>query len=73
MYPNIIRLKDVIKRTALSRSTIYALMSKGQFPKQVQITERCIGWSEDTIHNWILKKLEIQQNKLGEKNDQNVR
>ena len=58
MYPNIIRLKEVIKRTGLSRSTIYALMSKDQFPKQIQITERCIGWSEDIIHDWILQKLE---------------
>lgn len=58
MYPNIIRLKEVIKRTGLSRSTIYALMSKDQFPRQIQITERCIGWSEDIIHDWILQKLE---------------
>lgn len=58
MYPNIIRLKEVIRRTGLSRSTIYSLMSKDQFPKQVQITERCIGWSEDIIHDWILQKLE---------------
>lgn len=58
MYSRILRLKEVMERTGLSRSTIYELMTKAQFPKQVQLSLRCVGWSEDDVHDWILDKLE---------------
>jgi prophage regulatory protein len=54
----ILRLKEVIKRTGLSRSTIYHLISEGQFPSPTRLTKRCIGWAEDVIHDWIVKRLE---------------
>ena len=61
MNSRLLRLKEVMNRTGLSRSTIYALIPKGEFPKQILITERCVGWDEDQIQNWILIKLERSQ------------
>lgn len=58
MYTRLLRIKEVMTRTGLSRSTIYELMSKGEFPKQVVLTERCVGWIEDEIQDWLLKRLE---------------
>lgn len=58
MHPRLLRLKEVIARTGLSRSTIYGLIRQGSFPKQVTITERCVGWVEDEIHDFILQRLE---------------
>lgn len=58
MFPCILRLRDVKERTGLSRSTIYELMATGEFPKQVQLTLRSVGWSEDEVHDWILARLE---------------
>ena len=55
---SLLRLPDVLKRTALSRSTLYDLIKKGQFPRQIQLSIRCVGWSEDEVHDWILKRLE---------------
>lgn len=50
----ILRLKDVIEMTGLSRSTIYAEIAKDRFPKQVQLTgARSVGWHESSITNWI--------------------
>ena len=57
-YSRILRLSEVKKRTGLSRSTIYELISKDQFPSQILVSERCVGWDEDAIQNWILEKLE---------------
>ena len=54
----ILRLKDVMERTGLSRATIYKLIKENSFPAQINITERCVGWSEDDIHDWVLQKLE---------------
>ncbi len=58
MYPKLLRIKQVQERTGLSRSTIYELIGKEKFPRQVLITERCVGWVEDEIHDWIVAKLE---------------
>lgn len=58
IYSQLLRLKEVMKRTGLSRSMIYELAGKGKFPKQILITERCVGWVEDEVHDWILQRLE---------------
>lgn len=49
----ILRLKAVLDRTGLSRSTLYRNIERGTFPKQVQISERCIGWREADIEGWL--------------------
>ena len=33
---------------------------KGQFPKRVQLTARCIGWSEDEVMRWLQQKMEVR-------------
>lgn len=49
----ILRLSNVLDRTGLSRSTLYRKIERGTFPKQVQISERCIGWRESDIDQWL--------------------
>jgi prophage regulatory protein len=49
----ILRLKIVLERTGLSRSTLYRKIEHGTFPKQVRISERCIGWREADVERWL--------------------
>lgn len=49
----ILRIKAVLERTGLSRSTMYRKMQNGTFPKNVQISTRCAGWRESAIHAWL--------------------
>ena len=49
----ILRRHQVEARTGLSRSSIYALMAKGEFPKPVQLTSKAVGWRSDSIDLWI--------------------
>lgn len=49
----ILRIKTVLARTGLSRSTMYRKMQKGTFPKNVQISTRCAGWRESAIEAWL--------------------
>lgn len=49
----IIRLPQVMKRTGLSRSTIYAYIEKGSFPKPFKIALRAVGWYESEVNAWI--------------------
>ncbi len=49
----IIRLKTVLARTGLSRTTLYRKMSEGTFPRQVKISVHGAGWRESAINRWI--------------------
>jgi len=49
----IIRLKTVLARTGLSRSTMYRKIKEGTFPCQVRISVHGAGWRESAINCWI--------------------
>ncbi|WP_316232329.1 AlpA family transcriptional regulator [Bradyrhizobium sp. SZCCHNR1051] len=49
----IIRLKTVLARTGLSRSTIYRKIAEGTFPAQIKISVNGTGWHESEISRWI--------------------
>lgn len=49
----IIRLKTVLARTGLSRSTLYRKIAEGTFPPQVRISVHGAGWHESAINGWI--------------------
>ncbi len=48
-----LRLKEVLRRTSLSRATLYRKIQKGTFPKQVRIATRCAGWRESAVNEWM--------------------
>lgn len=53
MQTSIIRLPKVKAKTGLSRSTIYAKVRDGTFPKSVQLGARAVGWLELEVDGWI--------------------
>jgi len=46
----IIRLKTVLARTGLSRSTMYRKIAEGTFPSQVKISVHGAGWRESAVN-----------------------
>jgi prophage regulatory protein len=59
----ILRLPRVIKITGLSRSAIYELIAKGQFPAQVNLGPRTVGWVECEVVDWIESRIATRPNK----------
>ncbi|MBC3919226.1 AlpA family phage regulatory protein [Undibacterium sp. CY18W] len=51
--PNLISIKQVQIRCTISRSTIYAYIKKGIFPKPYLIGVRAVRFSETEIDQWI--------------------
>ncbi|WP_312794544.1 AlpA family transcriptional regulator [Tianweitania sp.] len=49
----IIRMKTVLARTGLSRSTIYRKIAEGTFPGQMKISANGTGWHESEVNRWI--------------------
>ena len=71
----IIRLKEVVARTALSRSTIYGkLDSKSTqydpgFPPPLRLGRLSVGWVESELNTWILAMIEkrnLQQEQIND-------
>ena len=53
----LIKLNEVKAKTGLSRSSIYAYIDKGLFPKQVKLGERCVAWIDSEIESWVDGKI----------------
>ena len=49
----LLRLRDVIKMTSLSRTTIYDYMAEGNFPKNIHLGPKISVWIEREIEEWI--------------------
>ena len=56
----IMRLKEVIEKTGLAKSTVYNLISQGKFPKQIDLGARSVGWVDTEIEEWLLSKIELR-------------
>lgn len=53
MQTRIIRLRTVVARTSLSKSTVYRKVAEGTFPPQLKVGIHAAGWSEAEIDRWI--------------------
>ena len=53
----VIKLKDVIDTTGLSKSSIYAYMARGDFPKPIQLGPRAVAWIEEEVQAWLFEKV----------------
>lgn len=66
MYNNkndiiILRRKQVEAMTGLRRSSIYAKMSDGTFPKAIKLSERSVGWVEAEIQDWLNNRIAVSR------------
>ncbi|OEF00654.1 transcriptional regulator [Vibrio crassostreae 9ZC13] len=48
-----LKLKEVMQKTALSRSAIYRKMDEGSFPKSVSLGDRAVAWIESEVEEWM--------------------
>ena len=54
MTERFLRLPEVRERVGLSKASIYAKASRGEFPKPIPIGgARCSGWLSSDIDEWI--------------------
>src|SRR4051812_19927296 len=49
----ILRIRDIAQQLGLSRSTIYRLMQRGDFPSQVRLSDHAVGWRAADIIAWL--------------------
>lgn len=49
----LLSIKEVMRRVALSKSTIYAYMSAGRFPKGHKVGAKRRAWLESGVEMWM--------------------
>ena len=62
-HESFLRLPAVLKRTSLSRTTLYRKMDQGTFPRQVKIGKRCAAWRQSDIDAWMHNPIFYEQAK----------
>jgi prophage regulatory protein len=53
MQNRILRRHEVESQIGLSRSSIYQMMSDGEFPLPIKLGKRAVGWREQEINKWL--------------------
>ena len=61
---NVISLRQVVQLTNLSESTILRLEKDGKFPARQKLSVRRIGWLEEEVRSWILKRSRVKRSSL---------
>lgn len=57
MVQNILRREDVERATGLPRSSLYAKIAAGEFPKPIKLGARAAGWLEQDVAKWQADKI----------------
>ena len=57
----LLRLPAVLATTGMARSTLYKAIQDGQFPPQISIGARAVGWLEADIQAWVGGRVAISR------------
>ena len=57
----LIRLREVMARTGRCRSSLYADIKAGTFPRNFSIGARAVAWTESSIAEWIAARVATSQ------------
>lgn len=54
--PEMLRVSDVLKRTGMSRTSLYRKLRQGAFPAPLELGSNAIGWESTTVADWIASR-----------------
>jgi prophage regulatory protein len=55
--PRLIRLPEVLSRVGVSRSTLYTMIQRGEFPASRKLSPRIAVWSDAEVSQWVASRL----------------
>lgn len=61
----IIRMREVLQRTGLTRSTVYAQMKAGIFPSNFKIGLSVSGWNASEVDEWVRSRVKTAGFSIG--------
>ena len=55
----VLRRPAVEELTGLARSTIYAMLLRGEFPEPIKIGRQAVAWRRSDIERWLAARPEV--------------
>lgn len=52
----VLRMRGVIRRVGLSRSTVDRLVRRGAFPRPIRLSPATVGWRIEEIDRWLAER-----------------
>ena len=64
----LLRIRSVLDLTGISKSYLYQLVSRGDFPKPVQLIKggKAVAWIELEVQAWVESRIEARDESLME-------
>ena len=53
----LIRIKEVIHQTGLSRAAVYDLMKQGKFPASIKLSGISVAWVESEVDDFVTSRI----------------
>lgn len=53
-----LRVDSVVERTGFSKTHLYRLIERGQFPRSIKLSERVSVWDAELVDRWLAEKLD---------------
>jgi len=50
------RLSQLNQQLSVSRSSIWAWVKEGSFPKPIKLGKNCTAWNAEDVHEWVQKR-----------------
>jgi prophage regulatory protein len=54
-----VRIREVMQRVGISRTQIYRLIQRGDFPAPVRLSDRISIWRQKDIDEWLSRQFEV--------------
>lgn len=56
----VLKLRQVLEITGLSRSTLYLYIKNRQFPSPIKLGPKRVGWIEEEVNSWLGKLIQFR-------------
>ncbi len=60
----VLKLKEVLLKTSLGKTTLYMLVKDKAFPKPIPLGLRAVGWLESEVDTWIQSRISVRDQSL---------
>ena len=55
------RLSQLKQQLSVSRSSIWAWVKNGSFPKPIKLGKNCTAWNADDVHAWVQSRIDLSK------------
>lgn len=62
----VLRIKQVLDKTGIAKSSLYLMISKKLFPPAIKLGARSVGWLESEVDGWISMRVKVTRDTKGE-------